>query len=227
MSSIQLAYHNSFRSVWEYEEAFLKEKIDWKSVIGPYCPICGESCGFRRIADYDREVRELWPPRSGRGLVARFQCRGQRIGATFSMLPHQLIPYHLYTVETILKALLLWWEFTRDSDVSGTAYEVEQSLPEESRVTSWQLRKWLMVIRHGLLSAHSELAGRYDFSSVPSSSRGVEFAFVLETVRAYLEVISRGPPVRFSAVLTALQIYGQITGRMLFGCPSQSRRGAR
>jgi len=224
MSSIQLAYHNSFRSVWEYEEAFLKEKIDWKSVIGPYCPVCGESCGYRILTEYYRRVIELWPPREGMVPVARFQCRGRKIGRTFSMLPSQLMPYHLYTVETIVKALLLWREYSHDEEFSGTSYEVEQSLPGEGRVTSWLLQKWLAVIRHGFLNAQGELSQRFDFSLVP---RDTDIAGHLDTVYGYLVSISRGPPVLMSAVMMALNIYCQIAERFLFGSPSQSRPGAR
>lgn len=224
MSSIQLAYHNSFRSVWEYEEAVLKEKIDWKSVIGPYCPVCGESCGYRILTEYYRRVIELWPPREGMVPVARFQCRGRKTGRTFSMLPSQLIPYHLYTVETIVKALLLWREYSKDGEFSGTSYEVEQSLSSESRVTSWLLRKWLAVILHGFLAAHGELSQGYDFSSIRQEA-GI--AGNLDTVHGYLSSVSRGPPILMSAVMTGLCIYGQITERFLFGCPSQSRPGAR
>jgi hypothetical protein len=155
--------------------------------------------------------------------IARFQCRGEEIGATFSVLPWQLIPYHLYTVETVLKALLLWREYRRDRDVSGTAYQVEQSLPEAGWVSSWQLHKWLLVIEYGLLAAHSELTGRYNFSAV-SFSEGVEGK--LEQMHAYLVSFSRGPPVRFSAVSMALKIYCQISGRSMLGRSSQSRSGA-
>lgn len=224
MSSIQFVYLNSFRSVWEYEEAFLSEKIDWKSVIGPYCPICGGNCGYRELTEYYRRVIEQWPPREGMLPVARFQCRGRKTGRTFSMLPSQLIPYHLYTVETIVKALLLWREYSHDAEFSGTSYEVEQSLSSESRVTSWLLRKWLAVILHGFLAAQGEMSQRYDFSSI---RREAGTAAYLDTVYGYLASISRGPPVLMSAVMMALHIYCQMTERFLFGCPSQSRSGAR
>lgn len=224
MPSIQLVYTNSFRSIWEYEEAFFFEKIDWKSVIGPYCPVCGENCGYRALTEYYRRVVELWPPREGTVPVARFQCRGSWTGSTFSMLPFQLMPYHLYTVETILKALLLWREYCKDPDCHGTPYEVEQSLPMQSRVSSWQLRRWLAVIRHGFLTAHGELSLRYDFLEI---ARDESIIGYLDTMYGYIAVFSRGPPARVSAVMTALQLYGQITGRFLFGCSSRSRRRAR
>lgn len=224
MSSIQLVYLNSFGSIWEYQEAFLSEKIDWTLVTGPYCPICGESSGYREVTEYYRRVIELWPAREGMVPVARFQCRGETTGRTFSMLPLQLVPYQLYTVETILKALILWREYSKDAEFSGTSYEMEQSLSSESRVTSWLLQKWLLVIQHGFLAVHGELSQRYDFSSV---LRATGTAGRLDTVNGYLASVSRGPPVRISAVMTALCIYCQMTGRFMFGVPSQSRGGAR
>lgn len=224
MSHIQLVYTNSFRSIWEYEEAFFSERIDWKSVIGPYCPICGESCGYRELTEYLRRVEELWPEAKGEVPVMRFQCRGAHLGSTFSMLPEQLIPYQKYTVETVLTALLLWREYACSPGVSGTAYGMVQTLSGETDVTPWQLRKWLLVIRHGFLAAQGELSLRYDFSSVPREE-GIRGE--LDTVYGYVEAFSRGPPPAVSAVIMVLKIYFQISGRFLFGCPSQSRSGAR
>lgn len=224
MSSIQLVYTNSFRSIWEYEEAFFSEKIGWKSVIGPYCPVCGESCGYRELTEYYRWVEELWPEEKGEVPIARFQCLGKHMGETFSMLPHQLIPYQRYTVETILKALLLWRAYARNPGVSGTAYGMVQTLSGETNVTPWQLRKWLVVIHLGFISAHGELSTRYDFSEVPREG-GVRGH--LETVHGYMAAFSRGPPAEVSTVMMALKIYCQITERFLFGRPSQSRCGAR
>ncbi len=223
MSSIQLVYTNSFRSIWEYEEAFFSEKIDWKSVIGPYCPICRDSCGYRELTEYYRFVEEVWPEKKGEVPISRFQCRGAHTGRTFSMLPNQLIPYQRYTVETIIRALLVWFEYSRERSEPVSAYHVVQTLSGETDVTPWQLRKWLLVIRYGLLAAHGELCARYDFSSV-SWAEGI--AGHLETVHGYVTAFSRGPPVRVSAVVTTLHLYSQITGRFMFGCPSQSRRNA-
>ena len=84
----QLSYSNRFRSVWEYEEAKKSKKIDWRSVIGSVCPVCGVACGYREIKPYCREAREVWPPRTGMVPVARFQCMGTPGKyPTFSMLP--------------------------------------------------------------------------------------------------------------------------------------------
>jgi len=110
----------------------------------------------------------------------------------------------------------------RETRVS--AYGVVQTLSGETDVTPWQLRKWLLVIRYGFLAAHAELCERCDFSAV---SRAEGICGHLETVHDYIASFSRGPPVRVSAVMTVLHLYGQMTGRFLFGRPSQSRRNAR
>ena len=91
-------------------------------MIGPVCPVCGGGCGYREIEAYFREVRELWPQRSGFVPVARFQCRGKREAGeypTFSMLPYQLVPYHRYTLGSMVMAMLLWAQYRRDPDERG------------------------------------------------------------------------------------------------------------
>jgi len=90
-------------------------------VIGLVCPVCGAECGFREIASYEREVRELWPARDGVVSVARFQCRGAVRYRTFSMLPYQLVPYHRYTLQSMILTVLLWREYWKDPAEPGTA----------------------------------------------------------------------------------------------------------
>lgn len=215
---IQLSYSNRFRSVWEYEEAIKSKKIDWRSEIGLVCPVCGVACGYREIDPYHREARELWPPRSGMVPVARFQCRGTAGKyPTFSMLPYQLVPYHRYTLSSMIQAVLLWWEYWKDPGESGTAYRAEQSLPGESRVTAWQLVCWLLSFRRWLLGAQWELVGRYDFSGVPFGES------VLEEVHGYFEALSRGPPGRGKAVVSCVREHAEGKGRFMFGVPSQGR----
>ena len=49
------------------------------------------------------------------------------------MLPYQLVPYHRYTLGSMVMAMLLWAQYRRDPDERGTAYRVEQSLPGRER----------------------------------------------------------------------------------------------
>jgi len=197
-------------------------------VIGVVCPVCVSKCGYRRISDYIREVRELWPFRVGWVSVSRFQCRGApgRL-PTFSMLPYQLVPYCRYTLGTMVHALLMWREFWKDPQKSGTAYEVAEKLETaaygESGVTSWRLTCWALIFRSWLRRAQSELAREYDFSSVQFHDR---LPSILDELYGYLGVLSRGPPVSWAAVAVCVREYGTRTGRFLLGVPSQGRRGA-
>ena len=72
--------------------------------MGVVCPVCGKDCGYRQIKEYYRTVRELFPVQVGRVPVARFQCLGipGRL-PTFSMLPHQLVPYFQHTLESMVR----------------------------------------------------------------------------------------------------------------------------
>jgi hypothetical protein len=80
--------------------------VDVSACVGGVCPICGTSCGYRPIPAYRREVIERFPVyRKGAVLVARAQCR--RTLRTFSLLPHPLAPYHRYTVDSMVSAVVL------------------------------------------------------------------------------------------------------------------------
>lgn len=190
-------------------------------MIGAVCPVCGGECGFREIGWYGREVRELWPQRVGTVHVARFQCRGTRGRLpTFSMLPYQLVPYHSYTLGSMILALLLWREYWKDPGEMGTGYQVEQALPVEGRVTAWQLRCWLVAFQVWLRRAQVELAGEYNFSSVRFTDLIPE---MLDEVYGYFESLSRGPPGRGEAVVSCVREHAWKTGRFVFGVPSQGR----
>jgi len=136
------------------------------------------------------------------------------------MLPYQLAPYHQYTMGSMVRALLLWWEFRQDPEESGTAYRTEQALSGDAGVTAWQLRCWLLCVWHGLRAAQGELASQYDFSAVRFAHDTEDR---LDEVHGYFTALSRGPPVRWKAVVSAVSEYGSVTGRFLLGIPSQSR----
>jgi hypothetical protein len=133
------------------------------------------------------------------------------------MLPYQLVPYHRYTVESMITAILLWAEYCKDPDEVGTAYQVEQLLPGDSRVSSWQLHCWLLAFRVGFSRAQGELFEIYDFAGVPFGAPAIY------EVHGYFEAVSRGPPGRGEAVVSCVREHGRRTGRFLFGVPSQGR----
>jgi len=90
----------------------------------------------------------------------------------------------------------------------------------ESRVSAWQLGRWLIALRWAFRSAHSELAARYDFSTVRFHSR---LPAILDEVFDYFAAVSRGPPGKGEAVVACVREYGEMTGRFLLGVPSQGR----
>jgi hypothetical protein len=217
MRWIQLLYNNRFSSLFEYEEEFGSGKIDWTSAVGDLCPLCGRAGCYRQISPYTRRAVELFPYREGMVSVARFQCR--EVKRTFSLLPYQLAPYHLYTVESMIKAVVLWSEILADGD-GGAAAAVEE-LPGDCAVTPWLLRNWLGVVIVGLRAAHSVLCRWVDLSSIRS---GEDTAGRLNEVSGYFQSLrSRGPPSR-SALRTMVQRYSLETKRHLLGIPSQERR---
>lgn len=216
---IQLIYDNSFCSVWEYERAFLAEEIDWRSVVGEVCPLCGRAGGYREITPYKREAIELFPFRRGMVPVARFQCRQEK--RTFSMLPCQLAPYHRYTLESMVLAVLLWRQVLVEEGV-GAGAAVEE-LPGDSDVSPWLLRHWLGVLVAGFRLAHSALREWHDLDRIRSAGSRDQVG-LLDEVHAYVAAFGGGrdPPSR-SGLREAMRRHGAATRRPLAGRLSQER----
>lgn len=213
MQWIQLVYDNSFSSVFEYEEAFRTGKIDWEPVLRGVCPLCGERGCCRRISPYMRRAVALFPYCEGMVQIARFQCRSLR--RTFSLLPYQLAPYHAYTVESMILAVVLWAEIHAAGD--GGAGAAVEELPGDCGVTPWLLRNWLGVVIVGLRRAHSVLCRWIELTDIRS---GEDTAEKLGEVSRYVQRVgSRGPPLR-----AAIQRYSSQAKRHLLGIPSQERR---
>ena len=220
LASIQLPHDNAFTSIWEYVAAISAHDIDFLRVLGTQCPICGQDECWREITPYSRHVIELFPYREGDVLIARFQCR--RTLATFSLLPVQLIPYHQYTVRSVLGALLTVWMAIRDEGKGfGWALEQDEGIPSDSRVTAWLLDTWLVAVLMGLRRAHPTLSRWARLEGIRSSRSQLGR---LGEVAAYLEALGvRGPPAHGRGITRLLCRYGRETGRLLFGTPSQER----
>ena len=143
------------------------------------------------------------------------------------MLPYQLVPYCQYTLGAMVHALLMWREYWKDPQKSGTAYAVAEKLETaaygESEVTSWRLTCWALIFRSSLRRAHAELEREYDFSLVQFHDR---LPLILNELHGYFEALSRGPPVGWSAVVACVREHSTRTRRFLLGVPSQGRRGA-
>jgi hypothetical protein len=185
-------------------------------VVGESCPLCGRSGCWRKISPYWRTAIELFPFQEGIIPIGRFQCREHQ--RTFSLLPYQLAPYHLYTIESMVLAVLLWSEILAED--SGGASSAVEELPGDCHVTPWLLRHWLGVVVVGLRGSHAVLLKWYDLSEIHSGESPTE---KLEEVYLYSRSLgSRGPPSRLD-LRAMVRGYSRHTGRHLLGIPSQDR----
>jgi hypothetical protein len=192
--------------------------VDVCAYVGAVCPLCGTSCGYRPITAYRRGVIELFPVyRKGEVLVARAQCR--RTLRTFSLLPHALAPYHRYTVDSMVIALVVAWGLSQGPGRPRLEKTLDE-LPAECDVTPWLLYCWVQTVGRGLRGAHPVLCGWHDLSAVRSGTR---LADTLGEVALYLAALgARGPP-RIEGIEEVLLRYGARTGRFLIGTASQDR----
>ena len=139
---------------------------------------------------------------------------------TFSLLPYQLAPYRLYTIESMILAVLVWCEFHRDGE--GESPEAVGSLHDDCRVTPWLLRNWLGVVVMGLRGVHAVLCRWYDLSGIHSGDSPAE---MLDEVYDYhLSFGERGPP-SISELRQMVRSYSRHTKCHLLGIPSQERGG--
>jgi len=166
---------------------------------------------------YRRYAIDLYPFRRSRVPIARFLCRGK--GRTFSLLPEQLIPYVQYTVDAVVRTLLLVLAYRRQGrrGFHGASLEVDP----ESLVTPWLIACWVAVVLKGLRRAHPVLRARYDLSGIRTTgeeeSLGTELQMYLTAFGAWP---SRAGP---EALVAVVKSYSRQSGGFLFGTPSQLR----
>jgi hypothetical protein len=214
---IQLPYINKFETVWEYKEAFLSERIDFFSIIGPTCPLCGDTGCYRQITPYFRYAIDLFPQLKKEKIpIARFLCRSQK--RTFSLLPIQLIPYFQYTVHAVLATLLLGlicWQTGRRG-----FYGACLAVDPDSLVTPWLVMYWHGVIIRAFRRAHAILGRILNFNEVLSTPIGRHW----HEVKSYFLVLGIKPQTPWWPHFQALlHQYSRSTGQFLFGKPSQQR----
>ncbi len=105
-STIQLPYINRFENIEQYQKVLSSGRIDFASVIGPVCPICGKAQCYREISPYKRSAIDLFPSFRKQSIsIARFLCRKRQ--KTFSLLPMQLIPYMQYSASAVIVTLIV------------------------------------------------------------------------------------------------------------------------
>lgn len=215
--TIQLPYINRFESIWEYEKAFLADRIDFFYYIGPTCPICGTLHCYRQITPYWRYAIELFPCfKKKRVPIARFVCRRDRV--TFSLLPIQLIPYLQYTAVAVIGALLLGYKCWQMGQRGFFGAMIV--LDPYSNVTAWLIVCWLQLVLRGFRRAHPVLGRFYDLSGLRSSERGLAW----EEVAGYILAFGWKPDIAWVPLLfKLLHLYSRQTRQFLFGTASQQR----
>ncbi|MEK7289946.1 MAG: hypothetical protein AAB067_07200, partial [Planctomycetota bacterium] len=164
--TIQIAFYSTFESIWEYRDAFKSRKIDFLSVIGSTCPLCGKRDCYREITPYWRYAIDLFPQLEKALVpVARFLCCNLR--RTFSLLPIHLIPYVMYTVGAVVGTLLagLGCRHLGGQGFWGAAVAVDP----DSSVTPWLVFAWLKMVLCGFQRGHRTLSRWYDMSFLTSS----------------------------------------------------------
>lgn len=166
---------------------------------------------------YWRYAIDLYPFRKRRIPVARFLCRGK--GCTFSLLPDQLIPYVQYTVEAVVRTILLVLEYRRRGQRGfyGASLEVDP----DSSVTPWLIACWVAVVLKGLRRAHAVLRVRYDLSAIRTTGEGESLGTELEMYFTALGVWPRSAGSK--SLVAVVRSYSRHSGGFLFGTPSQLR----
>ena len=191
--------------------------IDFLSVIGPVCPLCGERDCYREITPYWRYAIDLFPQLTkGRVPVARFLCCKSR--RTFSLLPFHLIPYVRYTVSAVVGILLAGLGCRRSGGQGfwGAVLAVDP----DSSVTPWLVFTWVQMALRGLQRSHGTLSHWYDLSFSSTSAKPSAWQKLRDYFRAFgWEVDSSWPCL--SDVLRRRTIEART---FLFGRPSQERR---
>lgn len=166
---------------------------------------------------YWRYAIDLYPFQKKRIPIARFLCRRKR--RTFSLLPEQLIPYVQYTVDAVVRTILLVLEHRRRGrrGFHGAWLEVDP----DSLVTPWLIACWVAVVLKGLRRAHANLRARYDLSGIRST---VGDDTLRGELQMYLIAFGAWPPSAGpEALMGVARRYSRQSGGFLLGTPSQLR----
>jgi hypothetical protein len=120
------------------------------------------------------------------------------------MLPWELAPYHIYTIESMIRLLLVVDRSTR-----GVATTVIDEAPE-SDVGPWLIVCWIRAFVVGLGRARHVLRRKYELDDLATDGG-------MREVAEHLEAVSRDPPQ-----IVSMWCWKRI-GMPLVGTPSQHR----
>ena len=195
---IQLCFVNGFSDLESYQRSFAS--IDWQRHLGEKCPVCGKCCGYRLLQPYVRLAIELFPYNEMELEIVRFLCR--KTGKTFSLLPHQLAPYHRYTISSIIGLSLLAYVLSGNQGLERIVFQ----LASESRVLPSLVRFWQRRVDRVL--HRLSLIG---LSHIAHRSPG------------HLGCEARDGPGCLRLLGAVIHCYAHYSGLFLLGTPSQQR----
>jgi len=209
-STIQLPYINRFESIEQYQKVLSYGRIDFASVIGPVCPICGKAQCYREISPYRRNAIDLFPGfRKERIAIARFLCRRRK--KTFSLLPIQLIPYMQYSASAVIGTLIVGLKHWKKGEKGFWGAFIEAD--PESLLSPWLVFGWLKMVEAALRRCHRSLCRWYKLSTIST------VAGRWQNIKGYFHAF--GWTERFSDLRDHICRYSRATGDFLFGNPSQ------
>jgi hypothetical protein len=144
---------------------------------------------------------------------------GRRPPLTFSLLPHQLAPYHRYTIASMVfaAAALCYTAGCQQPHESALVL-----LPADVMTTVWLVRTWVRNLRRAMSAAHHLLLQRYDLDQL--STDGIRDD--IGVLRAYLvAILGTGPPDAQAAPTAVATMLGHCVRKRRFflGTPSQLR----
>lgn len=213
---IQYPFNNTYKDIWEYKNAFLKGEIDFIKFIGPKCPLCGKRQCYRQIEEYYRFAIDLFPLLKEKVPVARFLCKTNH--RSFSLLPHQLIPYCQYTLAAITQTLLLVNKHQQKGYMGY--YHAANDLHPDCDVTPWLIYQWLTIFIKGFRKAHHLLSVMFALGDISScAEQNKEIPQYFSAIAA-----DKSAPCPEDVVLAVIW-YAKKTKRHLFGTTFIERSG--
>ncbi len=147
--------------------------------------------------------------------VARFLC--VKTGRTLSLLPRQLIPYHQYTTDAVVGALLMVYDFQKMGQVGYHGATLK--LDPDCWVTPYLVQTWAVLLLSGFLRGHHVLHEEFPLPTF----RRVGPKDMITTIFLYLQSGADGDcPTRHS-VVPIIRYHFIQTGKWLFGRTSCER----
>jgi hypothetical protein len=189
--------------------------VNFQDRIGTHCPVCGKECDYSEIQPYYRYAIDIFPFKKEKVLIARFRCENG--GLTFSVLPHQLIPYCQYTVNSIIRALLVVYNFQKKGQ-QGCHGACLQMDPDCS-ATPFLLLTWIKLLATGFKRGHHILHGLYP-GKLPEENNVISS---IKKIYLYIKGISSPEPPGHYGVSQAMIHFFKNTNNHLFGRSSSDR----